>query len=108
MVTPWHEIPNGWCLDAGIASMIPGYVEAAYDYGRKYQVDIDTAYRIMSYVYDENSVGYEEYQNYLKNPTAYSEIDGIKKSITLANSDFNGDGILSEEEYKKAGSNHTY
>lgn len=115
MATPWYDVPNGWCSDAGVSSFNQEYMDAVYEYGRKYDTDIDTAFRVMGYVYlgepEEDSpyyFGWLAYQEYLQNPEYYTEIDGVKHPITLPNSDFNGDGILTEEEMQRSREYHTY
>lgn len=53
-VTPWYELSNGWCSDAGMTSQ--AHIDAAYEYGRTYGVDIDTAFKVTADGhYDENT-----------------------------------------------------
>lgn len=51
-ITPWYELQNGWCSDAGMVSQ--AHIDAAYEYGRTYGGDIDTAFRVTADAFDEN------------------------------------------------------
>lgn len=101
-ITPWYEIPDGFCSNKG---MLPeGHWYFAREYGRKTGAGVDESIAATRKQFEHDP----NYYDYLLNPEYYTEREGRKFPITAGTSDFNGNGILEEWEIKEAQSNHTY
>lgn len=101
-ITPWYEIPDGFCSNKG---MLPeGHWQLARQYGRETGAGIDDSIAATQAQFWDDP----NYYDYLINPESYTEVYGKKFLITVSNSDYNGNGQLEDWEIEKAQNNHTY